>query len=79
MHNVEVWLGVGLDRSGVEDEEYGVGLGGGEGGENGDKLGVGWIRKGEVKPRVRDGVIGSFKEEPDELATVLNGGKEREE
>ena len=49
-----------LRRAGVEDDEYGVGVGGGEGGENADKSCVGWIREGEVEPRVRDGVIGSF-------------------
>jgi hypothetical protein len=63
----------------AENDKDRVADGGGEGGENGDKSGVGWIREGKVEPRVSDGVIGSFKEEADELATVLNGGKEREE
>ena len=36
-------LGV-LGRSGVEDDEDRVADGGREGGENGDKSGVGWIR-----------------------------------
>ena len=60
MHNVEMWGGLGLGRLGGEDDEYGVSLGGGEGGENGDKSGVRWFREGEVEPRVRDGVIGSI-------------------
>lgn len=50
----------GLGRLGVEDDEDRVAAGGGEGGENGDKSGVGWIREGKVEPRVSDGVIGSF-------------------
>ena len=49
----------GLRSAGVEDDEHGVGVGGGERGENGDELGVGWIYEGEMEPRVRDGVIGS--------------------
>ena len=52
--------GRALNRLGVEDDEYGVGVGGGEGGENGDELGMGWFREGKVEPRVRDGAIGSF-------------------
>ena len=50
----------GLRSAGVEDDEDGVSLGGGEGGENGDELGMGWFREGKVEPRVCDGVIGSF-------------------
>ena len=44
MHNVEMWWGLGLGRAGVEDDEDRVAAGGGEGGENGDESGVGWIR-----------------------------------
>jgi len=32
MHNVEVWLGLGLGRAWVEDDEDGVAAGGGQGG-----------------------------------------------
>ena len=39
-----MWWGLGLGRAGVEDDKDRVAAGGGEGGENGDKLGVGWIR-----------------------------------
>ena len=60
MHNVEMWVGLGLGRAGVEDDEDGVSLGGGEGGENGGELGIGWFREGKVEPRVHDGVIGSI-------------------
>jgi len=49
----------GLRGAGVEDDKHGVTVGGGEGGENGDELGVGWIHEGEMKPLVCDGVIGS--------------------
>jgi len=59
MHNVEVWLVLGLGRIGVEDDKYGVAVGRGEGRENGDELGMGRIHEGEMKPLVRDGVIGS--------------------
>ena len=59
MHNVEMWWGLGLGRLGGEDDEDGVSLGGGEGGENGDELGMGWFREGEAEPRVRGGIIGS--------------------
>ena len=69
----------GLGWAGVEDDEYGVAVGGGEGGENGAELGMGRFREGKVDSLVCDGVIGSFKEEPDKLATVLNSRKEREE
>ena len=44
MHNVEMWWGLGLGRLGGEDDEDRVADGGGEGGENGDKSGVGRIR-----------------------------------
>ena len=60
MHNVEMWWGLGLGRAGVEDVEDRVADGGREGGENGDKSAVGWIREGKVEPRVSDGVVGSF-------------------
>ena len=50
----------GLRSIGAEDDEYGVGVGGGEGGENSDELGIWWIREGKAEPRVRDGMIGSF-------------------
>ena len=60
MHNVEMWWGLGLGRLGGEDDEYGVSLGGGEGGENGGELGMGWFREGKAEPRVRDGAISSF-------------------
>jgi len=33
-----------LGRERAKDNEYGVAAGGGKGGENGDKSGVGWIR-----------------------------------
>ena len=52
--------GVGLGRLGGEDDEDGVSLGGGEGGESGGELGIGWFYEGKVEPRVRDGVIGSI-------------------
>ena len=48
----------GLRSDRVEDDEYGINLGGGEGRDNADELGVGWIHKGELEPRVRDGAIG---------------------
>lgn len=49
----------GLGGLGGEDDEDGVSFGGGEGGENGGELGMGWFREGKVEPRVGDGVIGS--------------------
>ena len=49
----------GLRSGGVEDDEHGVGVGGGKGGENGDELGMGWIYEREMEPLVCDGVIGS--------------------
>lgn len=52
-------VGLGLGRIGVEDDKYGVAVGRGEGRENGDELGMGRIHEGEMKPLVRDGVIGS--------------------
>ena len=52
-------FGTGLRSAGVEDDEDGAAAGGGQGGESGDKSGVGGIRQGEVKPGVSDGVIGS--------------------
>ena len=60
MHNVEMWWGLGLGRAGVEDDEDRVADGGGEGGENGDELGIGWFYEGKVEPRVSNGVIGSI-------------------
>ena len=52
-------LGV-LGRVGGKDDEDGVSLGGGEGGENGDELGIEWFYEGKVEPRVSNGVIGSI-------------------
>ena len=49
----------GLRRAGVEDDEDGVAVGGGQRGESGDKSGVGRIRQVEVESWMRDGVIGS--------------------
>ena len=51
-------FGTGLRSAGVEDEEYGVNVTGGEGGENGDELGIGWIHEGEKEPLVYGGLIG---------------------
>ena len=48
-----------LRSAGFEDDEDGVAVGGGEGGENGNELGIGWIRERNVEPSVRDGAIGS--------------------
>jgi len=49
----------GLRGAGVEDDEYRVGVGGGEGGENGDELGMGWIDEGEMESLVCGRMIGS--------------------
>ena len=57
MHNVEMSRGLG--RAGVEDDEYGVAGGGGERGEDGEELGMGWIDEGEMEPLVCGRVIGS--------------------
>ena len=51
-------LGV-LGRSGVEDDEDGVSLGGGEGRNNADELGVGRFCQVEIEPSVCDGIISS--------------------
>ena len=59
MHNVEMWWGLDLGRLGVENDEDGVGVGGGEGGDSGDEMGMGCFREGKVKPRVCDGAISS--------------------
>ena len=48
----------GLRGAGVEDDEYGANVVGGEGGENGGELGMGWIHEGKMEPLVYGGVIG---------------------
>jgi hypothetical protein len=43
-----------LRKARVEDDEDGDAVGGGKGGENGDKLGVGWIYEGDMETLVCD-------------------------
>jgi len=42
-----------------KDDEHGVAVRGGERGEDGEELGMGWIHEGEMEPLVCGGVIGS--------------------
>ena len=49
----------GLGGLGGEDDEDGVSLGGGEGRNNADELGVGRFCQVEMEPSVCDGIIGS--------------------
>jgi len=49
-----------LGRARVEDDEDGVAVGRGEGRENGDELGMGWIHEGEMEPLVCGRAIGSI-------------------